>query len=51
MISNWEVVEQLWRHGFQEGLHVDPREHPLVLTEPTHNTPAIREKMLQVTAA
>eukprot|EP01050_Picozoa_sp_SAG11_P026805 SAG11_NODE_6552_length_1290_cov_0.718724_3_plen_100_part_01 len=32
----------------QDGLRVDPREHPLVLSEPTHNTPAIREKMVQL---
>lgn len=28
----------------RERLQVDPREHPMLLAEPSHNTPAIREK-------
>jgi hypothetical protein len=48
LVSNWGAVDQLWRHGLVDGLRVDVREHPLLLTEPTHNTPAIRERMLQV---
>jgi hypothetical protein len=28
-------------------MKVDPRQHPVLLTEPVHNTERIREQMLQ----
>ena len=47
LVSDWEVLEQIWGHVFLSELKVDPRNHPVLLTEPVLNTEAIREQMCQ----
>lgn len=36
VVQNWEDMEAIWRHIFDE-LKVNPREHPVLLTEPPNN--------------
>ena len=36
VVQNWEDMEAIWRHVFEE-LKVNPREHPVLLTEPPNN--------------
>jgi len=36
VIKNWDDMENIWRYIFEE-LNVDPREHPVLLTEPPLN--------------
>jgi len=48
LISDWEVAEQLWNHAFSHRLRVDPKEHPILLAEPSFNTRAHREKMTEL---
>ena len=36
VVQNWDDMEAVWRHVF-ELLNVNPREHPVMLTEPPNN--------------
>lgn len=36
MVTNWDDMEALWRHVFDQ-LKVSPKEHPILLTEPPLN--------------
>lgn len=36
VITNWDDMEQLWRHIFDQ-LKVSAKEHPILLTEPPLN--------------
>jgi actin-like protein 6A len=46
--TDWDVMEELWSHGFEKILRVDPKEHPLLLAEPSFNTQANREKQAEI---
>eukprot|EP00027_Filamoeba_sp_ATCC50430_P000612 CAMPEP_0168544418 /NCGR_PEP_ID=MMETSP0413-20121227/2410_1 /TAXON_ID=136452 /ORGANISM="Filamoeba nolandi, Strain NC-AS-23-1" /LENGTH=441 /DNA_ID=CAMNT_0008574439 /DNA_START=21 /DNA_END=1346 /DNA_ORIENTATION=+ len=48
LISNWEEVEQLWDHAFFTRLRINPKEHPILMAEPSFNTRLIREKMTEI---
>ena len=36
VIQDWNDMEAIWRHVFEE-LKVNPKEHPILLTEPPLN--------------
>ena len=36
VITDWDDMEALWRHIFDE-LKVNPKEHPILLTDPPLN--------------
>ena len=48
IVTDWEGMEALWRHCYHTELSVDPRQHPVLLTEAPLNPKSNREKMLQV---
>lgn len=48
LLDDWEAVEAIWDHVLRERLLVDPREHPVLLAEPSFNTSPIREKTVEL---
>nr|XP_054762849.1 uncharacterized protein LOC129269384 [Lytechinus pictus] len=48
VITNWENMEEIWRHIFSNQLQVEPENHPVLVTECPLNPKAIREKVAQV---
>ncbi|XP_069743470.1 uncharacterized protein [Narcine bancroftii] len=48
IVTNWDEIEQIWHHTFNHQLHVDPEEHPVLLTEPAMNPHHNRERMVEI---
>lgn len=42
---DWSALEAVWRHSYTHVLCVDPRDHALVMTEPSVNPKATRERL------
>ncbi len=48
IITDWEVMEKIWNFAFHFDLRVDPRDHPLILTEPPLNPRSNKEIMTEI---
>ncbi|CAI5518222.1 unnamed protein product [Closterium sp. Naga37s-1] len=48
LLSDWEGVAAIWEHALKDRLLVDPKEHAVLLAEPSFNPPAAREKTVQL---
>ena len=48
IVTSWDGIEKIWHHAFHKRLHIDPEEHPVLLTEPPLNSKANREKMTEI---
>jgi hypothetical protein len=46
LVEDWDMMEAVWAHGF-DSVRADPREHPLVLSEPPFSIMAQREKVVR----
>jgi actin-related protein len=42
LVCDWDVAEALWHYSFNDMLHVNPAEHPVIAAEPSFNTRANR---------
>ncbi|XP_052076647.1 actin-3-like [Mytilus californianus] len=48
IITNWDDMEKIWQHCFDDELRVDPAEHPIIMTEPPLNPKTQKERTVQV---
>ncbi|KAL4633247.1 actin-related protein 4 isoform X2 [Quercus suber] len=48
VIADWEIADCIWDHAFRECLLVDPKEHPMLLAEPSSNTQQQRERTAEL---
>ncbi|EPB85299.1 Actin-related protein 4 [Mucor circinelloides] len=48
LVKDWDAVEHLWQAAYNDMLHVNSSEHPLLCTEPAWNTSENREKMMEL---
>lgn len=50
VVTDWDAMEEIWRHIFHNELRAHPEERRVLLTEVPNNPVKNREKMTQVTA-
>lgn len=48
LVRDWDVVEKLWSHAFEERLGIKTEEHPVLMAEPSWNTRKHRERMVEL---
>ncbi|KAF3448878.1 hypothetical protein FNV43_RR09594 [Rhamnella rubrinervis] len=48
IVADWDLVDSIWDHAFRECLLIDPKEHPMLLAEPSSNTQQQRERTAEL---
>jgi actin-like protein 6B len=48
LVHDFDPVPAMISHAMETCLGCDPQEHPVLVTEPTWNTPAHRERMAEI---
>ncbi|KAB5524724.1 hypothetical protein DKX38_022473 [Salix brachista] len=48
IVSDWDMVDSIWNHAFKECLLIDPKEHPMLLAEPSSNSQQQRERTAEL---
>ncbi|WRX34760.1 Actin family - like 10 [Theobroma cacao] len=48
VVVDWDIVDSIWDHAFKECLLIDPKEHPMLLAEPSFNTQQQRERTAEL---
>jgi len=47
-VTDWDSMEKIWHHIFYNELHVVPKEHQVLLTQPSLNPKPDRIKMTEI---
>jgi actin-like protein 6A len=48
IVTHWDSCEAILEHTFKSCLSCNAAEHPLLMAEASHNTPAAREKLAEI---
>ncbi|KAL5751358.1 hypothetical protein ACOSP7_025961 [Xanthoceras sorbifolium] len=48
VVADWDLVDSIWDHAFRECLLIDPKEHPMLLAEPSSNAQQQRERTAEL---
>lgn len=48
LVKDWDGMEKIWHHIFYNELRVDPKDQPLLISEPPLNSKENREKTAEV---
>ncbi|XP_048232891.1 actin-related protein 4 isoform X2 [Ricinus communis] len=48
VVVDWDIVDNIWDHAFRECLLIDPKEHPMLLAEPSFNSQQQRERTAEL---
>jgi actin len=48
IVTNWDDMEEIWRHTFHNELRIDPAAQPVMLIDSALDVKANREKMVQI---
>ncbi|GMN59205.1 hypothetical protein TIFTF001_028295 [Ficus carica] len=48
IVADWDLVDSIWDHAFRECLLIDPKEHPMLLAEPSSNNQQQRERAAEL---
>ncbi|CAN0351764.1 unnamed protein product, partial [Discosporangium mesarthrocarpum] len=48
LVTDWDDMEALWRHGVESALGLNPMEHPLLLPDSVVNQREGREKAMEI---
>ncbi|KAF2325539.1 hypothetical protein GH714_030061 [Hevea brasiliensis] len=48
VVVDWDIVDSIWDHALRECLLVDPKEHPMLLAEPSSNAQQQRERTAEL---
>ena len=48
MLEDWEAVEGIWEHALKKCLTIQTDEHPVLMSEPVHNSDGVRSKMVEL---
>ncbi|XP_020579051.1 actin-related protein 4 [Phalaenopsis equestris] len=48
VVTDWDIVDNIWAHAFKERLLIDPKEHPMLIAEPTSNSLQQRERTAEL---
>ena len=48
IVTDWDAMEEIWRHTFDSELRVEPQKLPVLMNQPPLNPKASYEQMTQV---
>lgn len=48
LVQDWDALEKIWDYAFDKSLRIDPKEHPIFVTECAWNTRDIRERLTEL---